>query len=206
MTDVMTLEDRARVADAIRAAERRTSGEIIVLVARSASDYWAIPVLWAALCAFAAPWPLIWLTTISAYAINLFQLLLFIVLALAFSLPRKKRVSLVPRFLRRHRARQMAREHFFTQGLHRTRDRTGVMIFVSVAERYAEVLADDGIAGRVEEGAWRRMIERLTQALAANRMGEGLVESVEAAADILAAHAPPRSDDSNELPDKVIIL
>lgn len=206
MTDLLSAEERERVADGIRVAETRTSGEILVLVARSASDYWAIPALWAAIIAFAAPWPLIWLTSISAYAINLFQLLLFIVLALLFSLPRKNRVRLVPRFLRRRRARQMAREHFFTQGLHRTRERTGVMIFVSVAERYAEVLVDDGIADRVDDGAWRAIIVALIESLRDNRMGDGLVVAVEAAATILSEHAPPRADDSNELPDKVIVI
>ena len=206
MTDLISSADRDRIAASIRAAEMRTSGEILVLVARSASDYWAVPVLWAALLALAAPWPLIWLTAISAYAIFLFQLLLFTIMALVFSLQRKHRIALVPRFLRRRRARQMAREHFFTQGLHRTRDRTGVMIFVSVAERYAEVLADDAIAAQADEGVWRGIIITLIEALQNNRMGDGLVTAVEAAADILSQHAPPRADDTNELPDKVIII
>lgn len=206
MTDLISLADRDRIAASIRAAEARTAGEIIVLVARSASDYWAIPALWAALAAFALPWPLIWFSNISAYAIFLTQLIAFIILALLFSLPRKNRIRLVPRFLRRRRARQMAREHFFTQGLHRTRDRTGVMIFVSVAERYAEILADDGIADRVDDGAWRTIVVALIAALKENHMGDGLVTSVEACADILAEHAPRSADDSNELPDKVIVI
>lgn len=206
MTDLISMADRDRIATSIRAAEEHTAGEIIVLVARSASDYWSIPALWAALAAFALPWPLIQFSNFSAYTIFLTQLIGFIVLALLFSLPRKNRIRLVPKFLRRRRARQMAREHFFTQGLHRTRDRTGVMIFVSVAERYAEILADDGIASRVDDGAWRTIVVALIHALQDNRMGDGLVTAVESCGAILAENAPRKADDSNELPDKVIVI
>ncbi|MGL5733463.1 MAG: TPM domain-containing protein [Beijerinckiaceae bacterium] len=206
MTDLMSLTDRDRIAASIRHAELRTSGEILVLVARTASDYWAIPVLWAAIAALAMPWPLIWLTSWSAYTIHLMQMIAFAVLALLFSLPRSNRIALVPRFLRRRRARQMAREHFFTQGLHRTMQRTGVMIFVAVTERYAEVLVDDGIADRVDDGVWREVVTDLVAALRDNRMGDGLVRAVEECAVILADHVPPVADDQNELPDKVILI
>ncbi|MGL4325385.1 MAG: TPM domain-containing protein [Beijerinckiaceae bacterium] len=206
MTDLMTLAERERIAATIRQAETRTAGEILVLVARTSSDYWAIPVLWAAIAAFTVPWPLIAFTAFSAYAIFLTQLISFMMAALLFSLPRQRRIALVPQFLRRRRARQMAREHFFTQGLHRTRERTGVMIFVSLAERYAEVLVDDGIADHVDDSAWRAIIADLITALKDNRMGEGLVIAVEKCAVILSAHAPPRPDDANELPDKVIVI
>src|SRR3979409_1316084 len=96
--------DKARVADAIRAArtktpgetfcaaairaaETKTSGEIFCVVAQHASDYRLVPLAWAALAALIVPAPLIYLTLWPASAIYLVQLLVFIILAIALSRP-----------------------------------------------------------------------------------------------------------------------
>ncbi|MCA0423777.1 MAG: hypothetical protein LCH61_10700 [Proteobacteria bacterium] len=201
----LTREDRARVAAAIAKAESQTSGEIVCVFARQASDYRAIPVLWAAVLAFALPWPLLRLTSLDAATIHLVQLATFIVLAVLLSLL-PARMALVPRFIRRNRARRAARDQFVTQELYRTANRTGCLIYVANAEHYAEVLADKGIADHVDPAVWRSAIEALTDGLTAGRAADGLVEAVEICGGVLATHCPPASVDRNELPDRLIVL
>lgn len=206
MSNEITPADRDRIAAAIAAAEQTTSAEIVCLVMRAAGDYWTTPALWAALGAFAWPWPLILWSNFSASTIYASQLILFAALALALSIPTGRRLSLTPPWIRRRRARQAAREHFFTQGLHRTVNRSGVLLFVAIAERYAEILTDDGVAQKIAESEWRRIVENLVAAAAAGKIADGLIAAVGQSARILAGHAPPRANERNELPDKVIVI
>ena len=130
-------EEEAAIAEAIAKAEHATSGEIVAVVARESGSYYYAPILWAALLALLVPWPRIFLTWLPVQWIYVAQLVVFVFLALALS-PRRVRLALVPPSLKRERAHRRAVEQFLVQNLATTRGRTGVLIFVSVAERYAE--------------------------------------------------------------------
>jgi putative membrane protein len=197
-------EERERLAHAIRDAEARTAGEIVVVVAGEASGYRTVPILWALLAALATPWPLIWITTLGPSRIFMIQLAVALIVSVLLSVPRR-RYALVPGFIKRARAHEAAMREFMARGLTRTRERTGVLIYVAAAEHYAEILADTGIADRVDPEIWREAIADLIEAIKAGRAGEGLLATVNRAAGILAEHAPPRDDDTDELPNRVIV-
>jgi putative membrane protein len=202
---MLSEEERERVAAAIQDAERRTAGEIVIVVAAQASPYRSIPLLYALLGSLAAPWPLIWLTTLSVSHIFMVQLAVALALLAICSLPGNSLV-LVPGFIRRARAREAASHEFAARGMTRTRERTGVLIYVAAAEHYAEVIADSGIATRVDEHVWRDTITDLVEAIRGGRAADGLVAAVSRVGAILAEHAPPRDADTDELPNKVILI
>src|ERR1700704_3162829 len=120
--------DKARVADAIRAAETKTSGEIFCVVAQHSSDYRLVPLAWAALIALLVPAPLIYLTLWPASVIYLVQLVAFAGCSIALGQP-GLRFRIVPRRAKHDRAHAEAMRQFFAQGLDRTESRTGVLIF-----------------------------------------------------------------------------
>jgi putative membrane protein len=198
-------EDVARLDSAIRDVEDQTAGEIVVVVARQASSYPSIPIIWALLGALLTPWPLIWITTLGAPRIYLTQLAVALGLSLFLSWP-SRRFAFVPRFVKRARAHEAAGREFMSRGLTRTREKTGVLIYIALAEHHAEILADTGIADRVDPQVWREIIAGLTAAIKDGRIGDGLVAAVQQAGAILSEHAPPRFDDADELPNKVILL
>ena len=202
-----TLEelDRARIRDAIAAAEAKTAGEIFVVVARASDEYHLVPLLWATLAALFVPLPLVFLTLLPAMQIYLAQLAVFALLAVLLSLP-PLHLAVVPHRLKGARAHARAVEQFLAQGLHTTEARTGVLIFVSLAERYAEIIADTGIAAKVEQGVWDETIAKLIDETGAGRLADGLVQAVERAGAVLADHFPPRAGDVNELPNDLILL
>src|SRR5262245_26583208 len=162
--------DRERIAEAIRAAETKTSGEIFCMIAQHASDYRLVPVAWAALLALVVPAPLIYLTLWPASAIYLVQLLVFILVTIALSRP-SIRFRLVPRRVKHAYAHALAMRQFFAQGLHHTERRTGVLIFACVAERYAEIVADAGINAKVAPEVWQKAVDALTTAIKEGRPG-----------------------------------
>lgn len=202
---LITPADQKRIGDAIAAAEQKTSGEIVAIITPESASYLYAPVLWAALSALALPWPFIYLTWWPVQHIYLMQLLVFAMLAALF-MWRPLRFALVPRRVKHLRAHRRAVDQFLAQSLHSTAGRTGVLIFVSVAERYAEVLADTGIHSRVPATEWQAIVDGLTQRLAADAPAEGFVTAIDAIGRRLAEHFPPGSRDPNELPNHLIVL
>ncbi len=198
-------DEQARLASVIGDVEDETSGEIVLVIAEQAGHYRAVPLLWALLAALVAPWPLIWLTDISTSRIFLVQLAVALALSLVLSWP-KLRFALVPRSIKHAQAHEAASREFLRRGMTRTREKTGVLIYLALAEHHAEILADTGIADQVNPGIWADIIADLTTAIRNDRMIEGLEQAIRRTGAILAQHAPPRLDDVDELPNKVILL
>jgi putative membrane protein len=196
---------KKRIADAITAAERQTSGEIVAVITKESSSYLYAPFMWAAVIALLVPWPLIHFTWWPSTWVYGAQLVTFFVL-LAVTLPRPVRYWLVPRSIKRARARRRALEQFLVQNMHTTAGRTGVLIFVSVAERHAEILADAGIEQRVPKATWQAIVDQLTHEIGAGRAVDGFVAAVESVGTHLATHFPPGTADANELPDHLIVI
>lgn len=192
---------RQRIEAAVAEAERRTSGEIVVVVAARASRYRSFPVGLALAAALAVPWPLVALTAWSTGRVLAVQALATLVVLAAARLSGDR---LVPQATRRRRAREAAARTFWTRGFDRTRGRTGVLIYVAAAERYVDVLADRSVADRVPEAAWRETVAALAVSLAAGDAEGGLVAAVRSVGVILAAHAPPGRD-GDELPNAVVV-
>jgi len=198
-------EERTTIEEAINRAEKKTSGEIIVVVATASAGYFAYALMWAALLALLVPWPLIYLTNWPVEFIYLAQLGVFLLGALLMQwVP--LRFAIVPNSIKRARAHQKAVEQFLAQNLHTTKGRTGVLIYVSFAERYAEVIADEGIYKKVPQDTWNRVVETLTTHLGRGARFEGFVTAIDACGKILAKHFPPGRIDQNELPNHLIVL
>jgi putative membrane protein len=95
---------------------------------------------------------------------------------------------------------------FLAQGLHLTEQRTGVLIFASVAERYAEIIADRGISAKVGNEVWQQAVAALVDAIKAGRPGDGFVAAVERCGAVLAQHFPPGAIRRDELPNKLVVM
>ena len=131
------------------------------------------------------------------------QLIAFLVAAIALSHP-KLRFHIVPRRTRHDRAHAEALRQFFAQGLDKTEHRTGVLIFASTGERYAEIVADAGINEKVAPKVWDDAVHALVSAIKAGRPADGFVAAIEQCGAVLAAHFPPGALKRDELPDKLV--
>ncbi len=202
----LTDRDRARIAAAIADAERRTSGELVAVVAAAADDYRHTALLWPALAALLLP------AIVLTLAPELDARLLYLAQAASFALLvlltqyRPLRLALVPAATRRQRAGQLAREQFIAQGLHLTQGRTGVLIFVAVAEHHVEIIADRGIDAVVPPGTWDAAVAAFVEQVRAGRVAEGFLATIALVGLRLAEHFPRAEDDRDELPDRLIEL
>ena len=199
-----THEDRQVVSAAIREAERRTCGQIVCVLAHSSSEYAYVPILWATVLALATPWPLIDFTHWSVQRIFLLQLVIFIVAGILFSWT-PLRLALVPRPIQRARAHRAALEQFVIRRVAHTRNRCGILIFVSMAEHYARVVADEGISEKVHQAEWQAAIDTLVGHIRDGGIAAGFVAAIERCGAVLATHAPPDGSTS-ELPDRLYVV
>ncbi len=203
--DLLSQEDQRRISEAIRAAEANTAGEIVCVLARASSNYMTYATAWSALLALIAPWILIALTNLSVREIFLAQIVLFVVLFLILSESSLGRV-LVPHRARRAEAHRAAMEQFMIRGMARKKNRAGVLIFVSLAEHYARIVADDGIATKVDQSVWQDAIDALLSRVSEGEIAEGFVITVEKCGRVLAEHFPSEAGGEDELPDRIYLI
>jgi putative membrane protein len=227
----MTPTDQDRIAQAVARAESTTAGEIYCVLAPRVSDYREVPIAWAAFSALVLPalgllagfrpdalmlifgggWRIghiaaveeTVLTALISYVV--LQVVVFVTVWLVVSIP-AVRAAVTPSGLKADRVRQAALDQFLSHGLQTTRERTGVLIFASLAERRAEVIADEGIYAAADKAVWKEVVGLLTAGLKRGDTAGGFVAAIERSGQILSQHVPPRADNPNELSDRIVLL
>jgi putative membrane protein len=197
-------EDHDRIANAIHSAESKTSSEIVCVLAQTSTHTTALPVFIAAVVALVAPWLLIIFTAMTVQRILSLQALIFLTLFLLFCIPRV-RIGLIPRKARRAIAHRAAMEQFISRGIGRRRDRHGILIFVSLTERYARIIADDEIAARVPQSEWQSAIDALISHMQDGRIADGFITAINRCGDELAKHFP-RTVTNDLPPDRIYLI
>ena len=224
---LLSPDEHERIQQAVAAAELTTRGEIVCVIADEASPYLEVPLAWAAAVAIALPLLLLALSNFSSHpdvmawgwraphvgathtdvnaalaAYAMAQSVLFIAVALLVSIPVVRRF-LTPASLKRGHVHRRALEQFVARNLHNTREHTGVLIYASLEERCAEVLADTGVVAKVPINTWDEIIAKLVGNIKAGAPGDGFVEAVEHCGQILATHFPAHGRNLNELPNAI---
>lgn len=195
-----------RIEAAVAEAETTTAAEIVCIVTRESEDFRLLGVAWAAVLSLAVPWILLLLTPWPVMVLLLAQMGVFLLLALVLT-QTPALLWVVPRSWAHREAAQAAREQFFIHGMHGSPDRMGVMLYVSLAEHYAEILVDVGLENKVPQKVWQEALGALIQAAKAGRLADGIVAAVEMIAPALAAVAPPgESSNGDGLPNRPIII
>ncbi len=215
--------DHRIVTDAVAAAERHTDGEIVTIIAARSSDYDDVALVWAAVGAFLAmslvalfpdfyrglydglrggwghqPTANEWLGTIIALGV-LKWIGIWLVL-----LWRPLRLALTPRAIKAARARARAIDLFKVGTEAKTVGRTGVVLYVSLAEHRADIVADEAIAAKVAPEIWGDAMAALIDRIRAGQPGEGMAEAVRQVGAVLAEHFPKSAGNPNELCDRLI--
>jgi putative membrane protein len=202
---LLTEHEQRQVAEAIARVEQQTDAELVTVLAARADDYAYIPLLWASLIALVVPGVVHYLSGyLTMYTLLLAQWATFIVLCLVFRLP-KVTTRLIPRSVRHWRASNLARRQFLEQNLHHTLGSTGVLIFVSEAERYVEILVDEGISKRLDNSSWDAIVKAFTQQVKQGQTLAGFIACIEACGELLKVHVPV-TQARNELPNRLVVL
>jgi putative membrane protein len=115
-------------------------------------------------------------------------------------------LRVIPRRVQQARASQLAQAQFYRQGVQLTEEHSGVLFFVSLAERYVEIVADKGIHEKLGEARWQGIIDLFVSEVRRGKVVDGFVAAIGACGAAMAEHYPPRPDDTSELSDGLIEL
>ena len=185
----LSAEQSRTVEAAFEAAQARTRAPLVGVLAAASSDHALMPMLWSGLLALATPWPLLIFTRLSAERIFLTQLLVCLVAMAVLSLPRV-RVLLISRRARRAHAHRAALVQYSVRGIDRAPDRAGVLVYVSLAERYARVIADEGACRFVSAAQWQTVVDELVADLGGGHIARAMSNAAARCADLLAPSFP----------------
>ena len=113
---------------------------------------------------------------------------------------------MMPQRARRAVAHRVALEQFSIRGVARKQDHTGILIFVSLAERYARIVADHGIAERVPQAQWQQAVDALTAHMRDGRIADGFIAAIDLCGKVLQANFPRTPGSGDELPDRIYVI
>jgi putative membrane protein len=217
--------DKQRVSDAVAAAEAGSSGEIVTILAERSDSYHDVALVWSAITAITALivvslrpefylsllgsitglWNTEW-TLAHAFAIAAFVAAIKFVGMWVLMLWSPLRLALTPRWIKTARVHERAVSAFRIGAERRTQGRTGILIYLSMREHRAEIVADEAITSQINPEVWGDAMAAMLNHLSDGRVADGMCEAVERVGKILAAHIPRAADDINELPDRLIEL
>ena len=220
-----TPADHALVTAAVTQAERASDGEIVTIVTDKSDSYHDVGLHYAvlamllvpALLAFLPQSVIDWATALflgwnAGLARGVAMAILFALLALAFLIVRfalaymPLRMALTPGSTKSRRVQRRALQLFRVGAERRTVGRTGVLLYLSLLEHRAEIIADEAIHSKVEPEVWGDAMAVLIENVKAGRPGEGMAKAVEQIGKVLKARVPKTVSDTNELPDRLIEL
>jgi putative membrane protein len=197
--------ERTHIAEAVRLAEAGTAAEIVVVIETDPCEAIdaTVALIAAGVISIAAAAPLEFLGLPETAAI-LAQLALFAILATLAASPRARSALGVSR-LPRSAACRAAQKAFDELGLARTKERTGVLIHVAIAERHVEVIADEGVHAAVAPETWDEVVRAIVEAAKAGHIADGIVQAVQRCGEALAEALPPKGDVGDELPNAPVM-
>jgi len=186
----LSTAERERIHAATAAIERRTSALLALAIVPVSERYVLFPLVWGAVLALTATGVLALFRPDLVIGLGfVINAALFIVLSLVLDwLP--LRLLLVPRRIKHAHARQLAHREFAARILANAQHRNGVLFFVSLGERYVEIIADRDIHARVPEGAWDKIVADFIAAVKSGRFADGFIAALDACAALLETHYP----------------
>jgi putative membrane protein len=199
-----TDQEKERIRQAVVTAEAKTAGEIVPMIVTSAARYTEIELLGLVGGLFAGmviEW--IWSDPWGSPYFQLWPVFGALIGFLIGRIPDVKRL-LAPTSRISEAVHALGLASFTEQGLHYTKDHTGILILVSLLEHRVEVLADRGIDQKVGAGTWNEVVRIISAGIKTGQACDGFCTAIGRCGDILAAHFPRQADDTDELPNSLV--
>ena len=222
---LLSESDAERVSNSVALAEANSAGEIVTILTDRSDGYTDIALAWAALAGFTAltvyslfpefylgwidrltgAWATEW-TIREVLALAAGGAILKFLGTLLIQLWQPLKFALIPGFVKSARVRGRAVTCFKVGAERRTHGRTGILIYLSMREHRAEIVADEAIASKVSDEVWGEAMAAMLAEIRQARIADGMIAAVERVGAVLAEHFPRAGNDVNELPDRLIVV
>jgi putative membrane protein len=214
-------KDLADIKDAVANAEKKTNGEIALAATGESSDYSFFELFAAVILGVVCfALMLVFNARIEAliggifwqernwYLPAFFGFVEFAVIGLFFCFANIGGIDriVIPHPVRKAKVYNRALKSFVESGTYATKDRTGILIFISYMEREVRIIADSGINAKIEQKEWDELAQNLAKGIREKKTAAALVEVISKCGDLLEKYFPAKKENPNELPDGLVIL
>ncbi|UCH92344.1 MAG: TPM domain-containing protein [Candidatus Aminicenantes bacterium] len=214
-------EEKEKIKNAVKEAESKTSGEITTAFIKESDNYAVYELMFAVIIGF------VYFVVLMLFANSIEEsikqvsweysphhLLMFygfstfLVIAIVYLLANLSFIDrlIVSKSVMQVKVNQRAVRHFMESGVYNTKDRTGILIFISSLERRVELLADKGISAKIPQEKWDAIVRHIIDGIKSQQLVKHLSDSIRECGNLLAEHFPIQPDDVNELKDDIHIL
>ncbi len=194
-----------KIKSKIKEVEEKSSCELVAMITQKSDEYTFIPIMYAAV--FSLMYPMFHFTFFSGTNLeNIYniQLLLFAVTLLIVQNSYIKYL-LIPKSVKHKRASHNAHKQFVIQGLHQTSNHQAVLFFVSIKEKYVEIIVDSGVSEKIDNEFLETVVHHFTQKVKEGNFGEGYLDAIEMCSNKLI-ETFPSSEHHDILPNDLIIV
>lgn len=204
-------QERTDISNSVEKIEHKTTGELVPMIVSTSGSYIEYSIIGALALAmpvaviktyFISWWYYYQIDTLLLFLI--FFLPLFVVFFLVLNYMPCLHRFFVPKKVMEEEVRETAAYAFFTNGLHKTKNASGVLLYISVFERRVWILADSGINSRLPENTWDGIVTDLTKGLKQKKNSEVIISAINRIGELLISNFPANGDSTNELPDLII--
>lgn len=214
-------EDLEKIKNAVKNAESKTAGEIATAFIKESDNYAVYELMFSVFCGF------IYFVVMMLFSSNIehtlkkmlwdystdhllifYGLSTFLVIFIFYWLANISCIDrlIVPKSVMRRKVNERAVRYFMESGVYNTKDRTGILIFISSLERRVELLADKGINEKIPQEKWNAVVSHIIDGIKSGRMVENLTDAIAQCGEMLAEHYPIQPEDVNELKDDIAVL
>lgn len=210
-----------RISECVRQAESKTSGEIFVAAAKESARYSFCELIFSVVVSvliFCILLPFsehiadflkdrFWIVP-EWYIPAFYGITVFGMIAVIFyfaNIPFIDRL-IIPSKLQSRCVSRRAVQCFAENGVYKTKENSGILIFISLLERQVRIMADSGINKRISQDLWNLIADELAEGIGKGNCEEAIKTAVEKCGELLAQNFPAQNDNPDELPDNIIFL
>jgi len=218
---ILNKEDVKNIGKAVEIAEKNTSGEIATAFINESNDYAKYELFFAFIAGFiyfavllmfsgkieSLIQNLFWNYS-SNYLVSFYGFSTFIVISIFYFIANISHIDrlIVSKKVMEKKVKKRAIRHFMESGVYKTRDRTGILIFISFLERRIELIADSGINEKIDQSKWNDIVTHIIDGIKDKKLANNLIEAIDECGKLLSKYFPIKEDDENELANEINIL
>ena len=199
-------QEKALISKEIEELEKQSSAELVAVVTKKSAKYRFQAVLVNVSVVAILSFILTFLSDISTMSLFQTQVLLFIFIYFLFDRYDSLVLKLLPKVYKHSLANEYAQEQFYNLGLNRTKTNQALMFFVSLDEKYVEIISDETIKSKIPDEYWQKIVDEFIIDVKRGHLSNGYLKAIQSCSEVLIKNFPIQDDDENELPNDVIEL
>lgn len=203
---ILNEKEQELISKEIENLERFSSAELVAVITQKSSNYKYAGLLISIFFVFFSSFILYFLKELSILELLQYQLLIFVGINLLFENYKKLVLKILPQNYKHQKASLYAKEQFNNLGLNRTKTKQAIMFFVSLDEKYVEIITDKEISKKIPDEFWQQLVQEFIDDVKKEDFLNGYLKALKTSKAILIQHSPIQENDKNELSNEVIEL